>query len=264
MAGGRRALRPVRPSLGLEAEYRRRLRAMVARMQRSVMHWVEMAYRAREGDIAQDASPAAAISAIIRRLTRYWLKKFSDMAPKLADYFSQSVFTRSEAALKQILRDGGISVPFTMTRSMQNVLTATVQSNVSLIRSIPKQHMQQVETLVMQSVQAGRDLATLKKALQKQFGVTDRRAALIARDQNNKATSMLTRARQVDLGITEAVWMHSHAGLEPRPEHVKMNGKTYDIRKGMWDPKEKKFVLPGELINCRCTSRPVLPGLEAA
>jgi hypothetical protein len=40
-----------------------------------------------------------------------------------------------------------------------------------------------------------------------------------------------------------------------------MDGKTYDVKKGMWDPTEKKYVLPGELINCRCFSRPVIEGL---
>ena len=68
----------------------------------------------------------------------------------------------------------------------------------------------------------------------------------------------MTNARQADLGIREAIWMHSHAGKKPRPEHVKMDGKTYNITKGMWDR-----IFPGELINCRCTGRPIIPGLSA-
>jgi len=72
----------------------------------------------------------------------------------------------------------------------------------------------------------------------------------------------MTNARQADLGIREAIWMHSHAGKKPRPEHVKMDGKTYNITKGMWDPHEKKWIFPGELINCRSTGRPIVPGLS--
>jgi SPP1 gp7 family putative phage head morphogenesis protein len=147
-----------------------------------------------------------------------------------------------------------------MTPAMRDIIQATVHENVSLIKSIPRQYLTQVEGLTMRSVQSGRDLGFLAKGLQKQFGVTKKRAALIARDQNNKATTMLNRARQTELGITEAIWVHSSAGKKPRPTHVKMNGKRYDVSEGMYDSHEGRYVLPGELINCRCTSRSVIPG----
>jgi uncharacterized protein with gpF-like domain len=82
---------------------------------------------------------------------------------------------------------------------------------------------------------------------------------LIARDQSNKANAVVTRARQLELGIAEAIWMHSHAGKEPRPTHVAMNGKRYKVSEGMWDSAENRFVFPGELIKCSCTGRSVLP-----
>ena len=66
-------------------------------------------------------------------------------------------------------------------------------------------------------------------------------AVIIARDQNNKATASMTRARQNELGITEAIWVHSGAGKHPRPTHVAMNGAKYDVKKGMWDPAVKRW-----------------------
>jgi hypothetical protein len=41
-----------------------------------------------------------------------------------------------------------------------------------------------------------------------------------------------------------------------------MDGKKYDVEKGMYDPAVGKFVFPGELPNCRCLSRSVIPGLS--
>jgi uncharacterized protein with gpF-like domain len=38
-----------------------------------------------------------------------------------------------------------------------------------------------------------------------------------------------------------------------------MNGKIYEVDKGMYDPDVKAFIFPGQLINCRCQSRSVLP-----
>jgi uncharacterized protein with gpF-like domain len=162
------------------------------------------------------------------------------------------------------LRDAGYSVKFKMTREMRDVMDATINEQVSLIRSIPQQYLTQVEGMVMRSVQTGRDLGTLTKDLQQQFGVTRRRAAFIARDQNNKATASMTRVRQVKLGITEAIWVHSGGGKHPRPTHLKAGREKtkYDVTKGWFDPAVGKWIFPGELPNCRCVSRSVVKGFS--
>lgn len=255
-----RTLRPVRASAAIEVAYRRRLLRMVDQMHRSLDYWIRAAYRANEPRVAQDATPADVLQRVVRALRRKWLKRFDDAADELADYFAQSVEDRSTRVLRKILKDGGWSVKFKMTPAQRDVLDAVVHENVSLIKSIPRKHLDDVEGMVMRSVAAGRKLDVLAKDLQKQYGVTRRRATLIARDQNNKATTMLNRARQKELGVEEAVWVHSHAGKKPRPTHVKMDGKKYRVDQGMWDPAVQKYILPGELINCRCFSRSVIPG----
>jgi SPP1 gp7 family putative phage head morphogenesis protein len=135
---------------------------------------------------------------------------------------------------------------------------------VSLIKSIPAQFHTQVEGIVMRSVAVGGDLHQMTKDLQKQFGVTRRRAEFIARDQSSKATATIVRARYVDLGIEEAIWMHSAAGKTKRPTHVKNSGKKFNIATGWFDPdpKVRRFIQAGELINCRCTCRPVVKGFS--
>jgi len=41
-----------------------------------------------------------------------------------------------------------------------------------------------------------------------------------------------------------------------------MDGKKYDVAKGMWDPAVREYIFPGQLINCRCFSRSVIPGFN--
>lgn len=235
-------------------------------MHRSIVYWISAAYRKNEPVMAMaaDELPARALAAAVRRLQRYWTRKFNEMAQEMASYFAEAVTTRSDAALRSILRRGGMSVKFQMSRGARDVLQATVQENVSLIKSIPAQHLQRVEGMVMRSVQTGRDLATLTDDLQSQFGVTRRRAALIARDQNNKATGAMQKVRFTELGITEAIWVHSGGGRHPRPSHVKAGRDKvkYNVATGWFDPDEKRYVLPGELINCRCVARPVVNGFD--
>lgn len=255
-----KVLRAVRPGLGIEASYRRKLDALITEMHDSVLYWVRAKFKNNEPRIAQDAIPAEVLRIAIAELSRRWTKRFDEASDRLAEYFATAIEDRSTAQLKRILRDGGWTVKFQMTPAMRDVFEATINQNVALIKSIPQQYLASVEQMVQQMIQGGGDLYKLSGDIQDKYGVTKRRAALIARDQNNKANASFQKARQLELGITEAIWMHSHAGKEPRPSHVAMNGKKYDIKKGMWDPTEQEWIMPGQLINCRCTSRPVVPG----
>lgn len=259
------ALKAVRPNEGVMAGYRTKLEKLVAQMQRSICYWLTAQYRATPPKLTDDASPAAALIKRMRELGSQWLKRFDDGAKRLGEYFATSVQKRSDAALKKILKDSGFAVKFKMTRTMNDVMQATIGAQVGLIKSIASEHLTEVQGLVMRSVQEGRALGDLAKQLKARYGITQRRAALIARDQNNKATAALTRVRYQELGITKAVWMHSGGGHEPRPTHVafsagRIGGPIFDIKEGWLDPAVNERIWPGTLINCRCVSRPVVPG----
>jgi len=142
------------------------------------------------------------------------------------------------------------------------VMKASVEEQVKLISNIPQQYFTQVQGAVMRSVQTGRDLNQLSKDLQKRLKIEKKRAALIARDQNNKMTANFVRVRQQELGIKQAIWVHSLGGKVPRPSHKKNDGKPYDVEKGWYDPDEGEYIQPGMLINCRCVSRSIIPGFE--
>ncbi|HEY8836213.1 MAG TPA: phage minor head protein [Dehalococcoidia bacterium] len=245
----------------MQAAYRRKLDALIEEMAASVSFWIESAYRNNE-PLAQDELPASALKAAIRKLTARWQRKFSEAAPKLADYFATAVEKRSSAALKNILKEAGFTVEFKMTAAQRDIVNATINQNVQLIKSIPAQYLTQVQGSVMRSVQTGRDLGTLSKELQDHYGVTKRRAAFIARSQNNLATSSMDRARRLELGLDESQWMHSGGGKHPRPTHVAMSGKRFKTEQGMWDSAVKRYVFAGCEPGCRCVSRAVVKGFS--
>jgi SPP1 gp7 family putative phage head morphogenesis protein len=210
--------------------------------------------------MAHDESPAMALRDVMRKLSRRWQRNFDRGSSDLAAWFAIAAADRSDKALQEILRKAGFSVRFKLTAEANDAIQATIGEQISLIKSIGSQHLSTVEQLVMRSVSSGRDLSTLTKELEERFGVTRRRAALIARTENNKCTATITRVRQEGLGIRTAVWMHSHGGKEPRPSHVKASGQTYEVDKGMLIDGE--YIYPGQLINCRCVSRSVIPGFD--
>jgi hypothetical protein len=265
-------LAPLHPNVGLEVEYRRKLVKLTEEMNKSVTYWLEAKYNQNTPIMAMDYSPEMALddmpanilTTAIRRLSKRWLRAFDDAADDLAKYFSKAAYKRTDAQLARILKKGGFTVKFTMTPAMRDVLNATISENVALIKSIPQQYLKNVEVQVMQSVKAGRDLGTLAKGLEKNYGVTKRRAQLIARDQNNKATSAMNKARQLEIGVTTAVWVHSGGGKHPRPTHLKA-GKdrvVYEVAKGWFDPAVNQWIQPGELINCKCVSRAMIKGFS--
>lgn len=257
-------LRPVHPNAGEAAEYRARLDRLIEQMTRSYARWIVAQYRKTPPKIAQDATPAKELEREINGLGKRWKKQFAEEAPKLGKWFATKIEKRSRKQLMKILHDAGLTVEFRMTPAMRDVLQATVQENVSLIKSIGEQYHSQIEQLVARSVTAGRDLHSLSRELEARYGVTKRRAAFIARDQNNKATAVFTRVRQEEAGIEEAVWLHSHGGKEPRPTHLANSGKRYKIATGWFDddPKVRRHIWPGELVNCRCVSKPVIKGFR--
>jgi uncharacterized protein with gpF-like domain len=214
--------------------------------------------------IAMDDSPAKELEKELLRLGEKWRKRFEAAAPAIAAWFAKSASSRSDAAMRKILKDAGVTVEFQMTKAMRDILNATVADNVSLIKSIPAEYHTQVQGLVMRSVQTGRDLGALSAELRKRYGITERRSALIAFTQNQMATSAMQHARQTELGIEEALWLHSHAGKEPRPTHLANDGKRYKIAEGWYDPdpKVKRHIWPGELIRCRCVSKPIVKGFS--
>jgi uncharacterized protein with gpF-like domain len=260
-----RRLKPLQPNQGIQAAYRKKLEKLIRDMHRSVLYWLRAQYRATPPKMAMDDrhTPAGALARALRELTSRWLKNFDEGALRLARYFAKSVHARTDASLKKILRDAGFSVKFQISPAIEDILEATVEQNVSLIKSIPQQYLKNVEGDVMRSVQAGRDMGGLAKALQKNYGVTKRRAAFIARSQNNLASGAIHRARQIEFGL-EAIWRHSGAGKHPRASHVKNNGKKYDPKKGWLDPEVKRYIFPGELPNCRCVSLAVVPGFDVS
>ena len=257
-------LRPVHPSAGIEAEYRRRLVALISDLDRSVSYWLKAAWNKNTPHLAQDELPVETLRRAIRALTRRWQVKFNDLAGDLASYFAQSVSQRSDAALKAALKKGGFTVEFKMTRAQRDVLNAVTHENVALIKSIPAQHLQKVEGAVMRSVATGRDLGALTKELQQISGVTRKRAAFIAQSQNNLATAAITAARQREIGITEAIWVHSGGSKHPRISHQKAGRDRvrYDPSEDWLDPEVGYRILPGQLPRCKCLSRAVVPGFS--
>lgn len=258
-----KTIRAIHANRGVEAKYRKALLSLVEEMAESVEYWLQAAYRKNPPrmsalvEMASDATPTDDVLSALQRLKRRWLKAFSDDGASIAEKYVKRLYKTTDSAFRTALKDAGMSVKFEMTPAMRDAFNATLSENVGLIKSIPEQFLQQVEGIVTRSYSVGGDLHAMVKELKELNPKLGRRAELIARDQCRRANAVVNRARMLELGITDAIWMHSHAGRFPRPDHVAASGKRFRVAEGCLISGQ--FVLPGQDINCRCTCRAVLP-----
>lgn len=207
----------------------------------------------------EESSPQL-IAHSLNMLENRWQIVFNNLAEDLAPKFAKQVERTITAQIRRTLEAGDLpTVNFVMTPEIQNALDLIIEENVNLIKSIPKQYFTQVKSITYESIIRGRDLQYMVTELMKQTGITQRRAELIARDQNNKATASMAVIRYAQIGITEGIWSHSGGGSKPRPKHVAANGKRFKLSEGLPIGDKGEYVLPGQEINCRCTFRGLSP-----
>lgn len=255
---------PLNPPDVVEAKFRAELDRMVERMQRVTVRELDKLYRSPEAPtVAMDASFSSMAARLVRELTKRFTALFVDRAGGLAKAWAEGISRQSAVGLGQSLKDvsGGVTLKTdVISGAVADVVKASIKQNVALIKSIPREYFLEIEGEVMRSIQTGRGMADLQPFLEKRYGITKRRAALIARDQTSKATAAINRARMTGLGVKKFKWLHSMGGKEPRPLHKNvLNGKVFSFDDPpVIDERTGERGLPGVLINCRCRMLPVI------
>ena len=215
---------------------------------------------------AMDASIASQARILMNYLSRTFEGIFSLKVKSLAETMLKSTAKSSASAVHESLEKltGGLSLNTSVvTEGQQEVVTALLAENVSLIESIPQQYMKDATGAVMRSITTGDGLADLIPALDKIEGIAGRRAKNIALDQTRKAYAGISRQKLMSNGVKRFEWIHSGGGLNPRDSHIKMDGVIFNFD----NIKEQQAALgvpesdrgyPGEPVNCRCTLRSVV------
>lgn len=242
----------IAPNASIQKKYRTDIEAILDEMRQEVIRDIVRPYRA---DIAMDGV-VDWIGRVMDSLIARWQGRLDNLAQEVADDFVGRSKTHYDRRLQNLLRKRGFIVQFRNSRKVQEQTQIAIGENVSLIKSIGNQHLDNVRAAVWRSVKGGYDLESLVKQLKHIDHVSDNRAKLIARDQVAKANQAFEAARALELGITHAIWRHSSAGRTFRHDHVKANGTKYEIAKGCYISGE--FIQPAFKISCRCRASLVI------
>lgn len=257
------------PNVQTEVAYRTALAKAVANMTASYEYWIRSKYRraleanmaagrlpdaarAEDADLPGPSESAGDMFDELARLRAHWEQHFHRMSAKLATQMLDAMYADNTRAWGSKLKRAGFDIELKLSPAQQLILKAKVPENVALIQSIPQEYHKNVEGIVSRNFLKGRDLHTMADEIKATSGVSTRRAALIARDQSNKATAQMNAARQQELGLNWATWIHSSAGKEPRHKHVVAGREQwiFDTQVGIDFGDSFGQVLPGEAINC--------------
>lgn len=138
---------------------------------------------------------------------------------------------------------------------LSDQLELFANQNAQLIKSLENQELERLSQAVQRNLQEGKSYRELSGDIEKSFGISRRRANLIARDQTTKLNSSLTKLRQQEIGVEEYIWQTSG------DERVRPTHRAHDGKKFRWDKPPADTGHPGQDVNCRCNAIAVLDGI---
>ena len=262
---------PLRHDIAAGNRYADRIERLTAAMVEEVAREVKNIFRSDEASqyFGQDASIASMTRITMNRLTDKFESLFKQKSRSFAEQMLFSINRDSKSKMFSSLQQlsGGLSIKTDfISQEMRDILKASTEQNVDLIRRIPRDYLGQVKTAVMASITQP-DTGGIKQLQGTIHELLDERGRQIrnkarntALDQTRKAYNNLNAGRARAVGITKYTWVHSGGGQRPREYHRDvLNGQVFSFDDPpVIDENTGERGIPGQLINCRCTFIPVV------
>lgn len=254
--------KPIELPKAIGISYNAELQRMVRRIKKDIDQSIKPQVKDLEFEYTAD-SWADVIEVSLAALRERWSSAvFNRFAERLAAKFVQAVNLQNQQQFQNQYKSFGINI-YAGNQAVSDYLDATVKDNVRLIKSIPDQYLTQVESIVLGNMRAGMRPSAINKQLQDQFGVTERRARVISRDQTSKAANGLAKKRMQSAGFEYFQWITSK-DERVRSRHKHIANKVTKYGKGIYSfsdlPLNDKGIpiAPSDDTQCRCVMRPVL------
>jgi SPP1 gp7 family putative phage head morphogenesis protein len=149
----------------------------------------------------------------------------------------------------------GITIPIQLTESQRNMIAAEWGQNLDkYVKDWTEQNILKLRQQVQANTFAGRRSVDLLKMLKDNYGVSQRKAKFLARQETSLLLSKFRETRYRDAGAKRYKWSTSH-DERVRKDHDDLHNKIYS-----WDmpPVTNRRTgarnNPGEDFGCRCTA----------
>lgn len=274
-------LKSINISKTLELEYYRSLKALANDLKKYVRENILPLLEKAEDQVKTEVKDS--VPQLITALN-VMSNNYSNIIP-----FSTNIATRLVNGLNNANKNNvvenvksrlGVDIKNVISESSFRDITELMKSsNVSLIKSIPEQFINDIQQVIQNGINQGlrhEEIARQIKGIKdinSTFGKLDNRVKLIARNEVGNINANLTRARYESIGLDIYQW--STSGDEAvRKNHRVLDNKyckfsdptvyadsLEDVKNNNWKKRSSIGAFignPGNDFNCRCVSLPVI------
>lgn len=189
------------------------------------------------------------------------LDSYADILDDWAAHVARGMFADVDTKNRRFWRSMSQEIGVQMARQLAETdigvtVTQSLDAQVQLIKSLPRQAALQVHELALGAMTDGQRAAGLVESIVALGSKTRSRAMLIARTEVGRVSGEMTKARAMTAGSDGYIW-RSAEDRDVRPSHKKMNGRFVK-----WSEPPTLDNLTGHagcLPNCRCYIEPVIP-----
>lgn len=237
------------------------------RIERQYAKGIEKLMKGLKSQINGISSPFL-IVAQIRRFARS--PTFIRQAYSLARAMATHVFSDGHKTWRQAARKGSqgrmiyeaLKKELSATSPVGKAYARIIEDNAKYIGSMPEDIAKWVNKRIASNYEDGKRASDVVKDILAEYPhITKSRAELIARTETSKASTALTRARAVSVGLSWYVWRTSD-DARVRSSHAHMEGVVVN-----WsDPPSPEKLIgqksygnyhAGDIFNCRCYPEPL-------
>jgi SPP1 gp7 family putative phage head morphogenesis protein len=169
-------------------------------------------------------------------------------ARRVVEHSKRQVARQTKAAL-------GIEIPAPINAEPR--VRAFIAENVALVQKLGNATADTMEATLARAFAEGWSDTEVAEELTKRFGMAERHARFIARDQITRLYSQVTRMQHHDLGVAVFRWMTR------RDRHVRHSHKVKHGRLFPYKGSRAPSFFPGDEIGCRCWEEPVFEEIKA-
>lgn len=271
-----KALRALESNRGLAIAAGKRIRAIVNQFEKAYKkEALKIAAKYCKNEV-QDAAVSVVPSELEIALAALAAKQSMGLgsnAKQVSRWYCRQLLRNISADQKRALKKAGISTAWLKQKwtvqivrgqyvapSVAAKIPEQVEANAALITKLCERSAQKVQNAIAEGISKGYNLSRLTEKINSLENMDEARAARVALDQSCKLNQFIQVENSKALGVKEGIWVHVPGQYESRASHMKMNGKKFDLEKGMYDPDVGEYIQPGELPYCRCCFKAILPG----
>lgn len=240
----KRIPRPFRTSI-IEARYGAMisetllpLREMVERELFPMLDYIAQANIVQDEEDAEKLkldAPADDITRIFDKIRLTFAQAFSDRTvERVAGESAAMIDTTNHKTFRRQTRTVLGVDPIFAEPWLADEVDAFVSENASLIKTIPSEHLADIEQMVFREAKRRSSPTEIKSKIIEIFGAADASAARIARDQVSKFNGRLSELRQTAAGVTHYTWRTAEDGRVRSlsnsggySSHAKLNGQVF-------------------------------------